>query len=388
MKKVWHMKKLVIGITSPSSIILIDGQLSFFSRNGYQTFLMCPKGGGVKEFCEREGCTHIPIDIDREINVFKDVMSLFSIFRSLRKIKPDIVNVGTPKMGLLGMLASRILCIKIRIYTCRGFRFEHENGVKREMLKFFEYVSALCAHKIICISPSVREFGIRVGLFPSEKCVVINKGSSNGFNLERFSRNNISLNKLSVLRRELSLNGVFVYGFVGRIVDRKGIKELYEAFDSLYIMDKTSRLLIVGSIELVQLQDKSLIDEIRNHPGIVFVGFQKEVSLYMSLMDVFVLPAWWEGFGNVLVQAAAMGIPVISTTGTGTCDAVCDGYNGILVPIKDMKALRGAMLKLKEDKNLALSYGNNGITWAHNFSNEVVWTGMDVLYKQLMQKKI
>ena len=97
-------------------------------------------------------------------------------------------------------------------------------------------------------------------------------------------------------------------------------------------------------------------------------------------MDVFVLPAWWEGFGNVLVQAAAMGIPVISTTGTGTIDAVSDRFNGILIPVKDKKKLHEAMSKLAEDESLRQQFGANGLVWAKNFNREMIWQELHKIY--------
>ena len=111
-------------------------------------------------------------------------------------------------------------------------------------------------------------------------------------------------------------------------------------------------------------------------------GRTDEVPLFLSVMDVFVLPAWWEGFGNVVVQAAAMGIAVISTFGTGTRDAVSDGYNGILVPVKDIASLTDAMAALYLDSERRLLLGNNGIEWAKNFENEIIWKGMLEIYRE------
>jgi glycosyltransferase involved in cell wall biosynthesis len=101
----------------------------------------------------------------------------------------------------------------------------------------------------------------------------------------------------------------------------------------------------------------------------------------MTLMDVFVLPAWWEGFGNVLIQAAAVNVPVISTTGTGTIDAVEDGFNGVLIPVADVSALKKAMLQLYTDKELREKYGNNGLVWVKNFDRFLIWNEMDKIYK-------
>jgi glycosyltransferase involved in cell wall biosynthesis len=97
-------------------------------------------------------------------------------------------------------------------------------------------------------------------------------------------------------------------------------------------------------------------------------------------MNVFVLPAWWEGFGNVLTEAAAMGIPVISTKGTGTRDAVSDGFNGVLVDVKNIDQLTEAMLEIKSNSEKRLEMGKNGIEWAKNFDRIRIWEGMKELY--------
>ena len=97
-------------------------------------------------------------------------------------------------------------------------------------------------------------------------------------------------------------------------------------------------------------------------------------------MDVFVLPAWWEGFGNVLVQAAAMGVPVISTTGTGTIDAVSDGYNGILVPVKNEAKLQEAMEIMMNNDVKRIEFGKKGLLWSKNFKSEIIWENLNKIY--------
>lgn len=325
------MKKLIIGITAPGSVILLEGQLKYFRELGYTTYLLAPSHEKVTAYCAAEGCIHLPVEIEREISLLKDLRSFFQILRHFRKVKPDIVNLGTPKVSLLGMVAARLLGIRRRIYTCRGYRFEHEKGFKKALLVTMERITALYAQDVICISGSVRTFGLKNKLFPARKAVVINKGSSNGIPLKRFDPAGISNESTIILKQQLGLEGYFVFGYVGRLVDRKGINELFAAFQELYAANERLKILYVGSPEFGQIADKTLIDRMKAHPGIVMAGSQRDVPLYLSVMDVFVLPAWWEGFGNVLVQAAAMGKPVISTTGTGTIDAVDGGFNGIMV---------------------------------------------------------
>lgn len=376
-------KKLIVGITAPGSVILIAGQLRYFKDLGYQTYLMAPNHERVIEYCRNEGCIHLPVDLEREISLLKDLKALYQVIRHLRKVKPDVVNFGTPKVSLLGMIAAKLLGVKNRIYTCRGFRFEHETGMKKTILVGMEKITARFAHKIICISNSVRDLGLDNGIFSASQSLVIHKGSSNGIDLKRFNPNQINAADSSDLKKQLGYTDThFVFGFVGRLIDRKGIKELYEAFANLYRENDKLKLLIVGPVEESQISDLSLINNLQQHPGILLVGTQSNVPLYLSVMDVFCLPAWWEGFGNVSVQAAAMGLPVIATDVTGSKDAVSKDFNGLLISPKSVSALQHAMQFLHEDEQKRQELGRNGLVWATNFDSKMIWDSMHQLYQK------
>lgn len=377
-------KKLIIGITAEGSVNLLLGQMQHFKSLGYKTYVMGPLSERSAAFCKNEGCEHLIINIEREISPLKDFKTLLQIRKIFKEVKPDIINLGTPKVSLLGMIAGKLVGVKKRIYTCRGFRFEHEIGVKRRILISMEKVTSSLAHKVICISNSVLELGVKHNIFKKEKTIITHKGSSNGVNLDLF---NPEIHEYQEVKSELikkyNLEDSFVFGFLGRIVDRKGINELIEVFSSVYKENPNVRLLIVGPFEMSQIKDKTLVDRINNHPGIINHGriLQPAVPGFMLTMNTFVLPAWWEGFGNVLVQAAAMGVPVISTTGTGTVDAVSDGYNGILIPVKDKVKLKEAMLDMLTNVKKRETFGNNGIQWAKNFNREIIWQKLDELYQ-------
>jgi glycosyltransferase involved in cell wall biosynthesis len=230
----------------------------------------------------------------------------------------------------------------------------------------------------------VESLGLRNKIFSKNKSEVIFKGSSNGVNLTLFNPENEKLQNVHhQLKQNHQLQDKFIFGFLGRMVDRKGINELFEVFCELYSIRSNIALLLVGPFELSQIHDKTLVDKINKHPGIINYGkvSQEDVPGIMLAMDVFVLPAWWEGFGNVLVQAAAMGIPVISTYGTGTIDAVSESFNGVLIPVKDKPALKKAMIKLLDDDELRLNYGMNGRVWAQYFDRKLIWDEMHNIYQ-------
>jgi len=375
-------KKIVIGITSESSVSLISGQMSYFKSIGYKMYLLSPYSERVEKFCKLEGCEHLEINIERDISPLKDFKTFIQIYRILKVVKPDIVNFGTPKVSLLGISVSFILGVKKRIYTCRGFRFEHESGFKKFILVLMEKITVYFSHKVICISASVQELGFRNSIFSSNKSVVINKGSSNGINLNLFDRLSITKESTHDILKKYNLSGRFVFGFIGRIVDRKGISELLDAFDILFNSHQNLSLLLIGPFEHSQLKDTKIVERIKMHQGISYVGSvaQDEIPNYLAVMNVFVLPAWWEGFGNVLIQAAAMGVPVISTDATGTKDAVSNDFNGLLVPVKDVVALKNAMMLLMNDGELRKKMGENGVIWSKNFESENLWQSMNSIY--------
>ena len=179
-------KIIIIGITAEGSVNLLTGQLSHFKELGYETYLLSPYSERVAKFCEKEKCVHLPIKIEREISVFKDIISLIQIIRIFLKVRPDIINLGTPKVSLLGLFAGYLTGVRKRIYTCRGLRYEHEKGLKKQILKFTEKINGVFAQHVICISKSVLDFSLNDRLFYPEKCLIIEKGSSNGVDLKMF----------------------------------------------------------------------------------------------------------------------------------------------------------------------------------------------------------
>ena len=131
---------------------------------------------------------------------------------------------------------------------------------------------------------------------------------------------------------------------------------------------------------MAQVSDKDLVRKMEDDPDVTLTGYVGNVNEYMAVMDIFVLPAWWEGFGNTLIQAAAMELPIISCDVTGCRDAVKNGFNGILIPPKEKDILTSTIETLLDDENDRKRLSVNGREWSKRFNSRLIWEGQHQLY--------
>lgn len=371
-------KKLILGITSGGSSRLLDGQAKYFKDLGYEVYLVSQDHFKETIFCDKEGIQHLPIkDIVADIHPIKDVKALLQIIQHFRRVKPDIVNLGTPKMGLLGMVAAYLIRVKTRIYTCRGLRFETESGIKRKILMLMENLTVRLAHRVIYVSPSLKDTAMKLGVGIQKKSFVIQKGSSNGVDVSYFKRDLINLSERQALLSFYGLEGCLVIGAVGRVTRDKGSYELVEVFEKLSNKYKNLRLIFMGHIKC----EPDFEARFRKNKKIIHIPFQNNVPLYMSLFDVLVHPSWREGFPNVPIQAAAMEIPVIISDATGCIDAVSNGYNGLKFQMRNKTQLESCIeTYIKNENKIREFHGRNGCKWAQEFNQKVIWEGINKIY--------
>ena len=139
-------------------------------------------------------------------------------------------------------------------------------------------------------------------------------------------------------------DGVFTFIFVGRIVCDKGIDELVRAFCKLYRENNKIQLILVGPFEEnLNPVAPDVRDDILTHKGIKFVGSQRDVRPFFMAADALVFPSYREGFPNVVMQAGAMGLPSIVTNINGCNEIIIPRENGVIIPVRDEKALLNAM---------------------------------------------
>lgn len=381
--------KILIGVTSSASYILVKGQINYLTSNGHQVFFVSSYSEDIQKKVESEGGIYLPIEMEREINPLKDIRAILKIWSSLRKINPDILNVSTPKAGLLFTIAARA-CRGARaskiVFTLRGLRSDTLGGFKKRIVKLMEKISCTLADKIIVISPSLKEHAVNIGILQESKAVVIGKGSSNGVDLNRFTRTDQTRKFAKQFRNDHNiLENSIVFGYAGRLVNDKGIHELYDAFIKIKEKYNNVHLLLVGSYNEADSISSELLNKIQNNGKIILLEHTKNIVNLFAVMDVFVLFSYREGFGNVAIEAAAMELPVIVADIPGLRDTIEDKKTGLLALPKSRIDLEAKMEFFLNDTNGRKLFGYEGRKRikAH-FTNEAIWKEQLKIYETLL----
>lgn len=346
-------------------------------------------GKELEQMGAQEGYPAFGVAMKREISPGADLRSFFELWRLLRRVKPLICNSGTPKAGLLVGLAAWLSRVPCRIYTLRGLRLETAKGFKRVILTITEKMACFSAHRVVCVSASLRERAIALGLVARSKTVLLGAGSSNGVDPSRFEPTPQKVALAASLRVDLGIRpDQPVIGFAGRLTRDKGLPELVAAFQSVRLDLPEAVLLLVGDYEEGDPVPEDVRNAIESESGIHRVGFTSQIDFYYLVMDVFVQPTHREGFPNTVLEAQAAGLPVVTTVATGAVDAIEDGVTGLLTPVGDADKLAAAVLSLLSDPIKMQLMGRRGRDRVlREFRNERVWEALASLYKTMLQER-
>ncbi len=336
-----------------------------------------------------EGIPIIEVPMEREIAPFQDLVSFWRLWRIMRALRPTITNVGTPKAGLLGGFSAWLNRVPCRFYTLHGLRFETTKGLRRRLLIYAERLACRFAHRVICVSQSVRERAIAFGVTNRERTLVFGFGSCNGVDASHFAATPETLTRAAELRRQLGIPPrAPVVLFVGRLTCDKGIPELLEAFSQLIDRFPELRLLLVGCFEDGDPLPVNARKSLEAHSRVIFAGAVQDTAPYYAIADVLVLPSHREGLPTVVLEAQAAGKPVIGASATGIVDVVVDGETGLLFPVGDVPALAEAMARLITDKGLANKLGLTGQEQVkRKFRQEQIWEALYRAYFAVLQMK-
>jgi glycosyltransferase involved in cell wall biosynthesis len=364
--------------------------MQYFQNKGFDVTVLCPEQRKDEwEVARPEGVSFIEVPIERNIAPLQDLVSLWRLWRTMRAISHTVTNVGTPKAGLLGGFAAWLNRVPCRIYTLHGLRFETAKGLKRQLLIYAERLACRFAHRVICVSNSVREKVIAYGLTSRERTSVFGSGSCNGVDASCFAATPETMRQATELRRRLGIpEQAPVVLFVGRLTCDKGIPELMEAFLRLTNRFPELRLLLAGCFEQEDPLPTHTRTQLETHPRVIFQGAVNDTVPYYALADVLVLPSHREGLPTVVLEAQAAGKPVIGASATGIIDVVTDGETGLLFPVGDVSVLVETIERLLTDKDLGTKLGLAGQEQVRRkFRQEQIWEALHREYVAVLKSK-
>ncbi len=320
----------------------------------------------------------------RRISPLNDITAFISIFRILRRSKPDIVHTHTSKAGILGRLAAWMARVPIIIHTPHGHVFYGHFGrsLSRMFLQMERLLGKITHHHIALTPEECNDYlSLRVAQ-PNNTSVI-----HSGVDLQRFSK---GAKQRTEKRKELGFSPhSLVVGYVGWLIPIKGVTYLVNAMAKIVEQHPKSLLVLVGKgddkgeeeIKLKeQVERAGLADKVR------FLGWRPDVDEIMGCFDIFVLPSLNEGMGRVLVEAMSAGLPIVASRVGGIPDLVKHGENGLLVPPADTGALEKAISALLQDGARRKRMGKAGKKMCGPYSAEAMVEQIDVLYTELLEK--
>jgi glycosyltransferase involved in cell wall biosynthesis len=320
----------------------------------YDVVLVCDGAPGEVDSLLSEYVTFVACPIQRNISFWKDAQCVLWLQRFLRAGNFAAIHTLMPKSGLLGMIAGKLAGTPHRFHSFTGQVWATRSGLMRLLLKSMDRLLSACASRLLTDSASQRDFLVEQGIVAQQRIEVLAEGSICGVDIAKFTR---SEEARARIRLELGLaDDDLLFLFVGRITTEKGIGELLRAFQAVAARHGCAHLALVGPSEAdfgAQLEETRQATGARVHR----VGFTQAPQDYMSAADVFCLPSYREGFGTVIIEAAAAGLPTIASRIYGVTDAVVEGQTGLLHKAQDVADMERLMATLIENAHLRDALG-------------------------------
>jgi len=370
-------------VASPLTIrFFFLGQIAALSNRYDMTIIT---NADDPHFLDRLGISAkvIALPIARDVSLWHDAWVLFRLIFIFRQERFDLVHTLSPKTGLLGMVAAWVSRVPIRVHVFQGEVWATRVGLWRLFLKSMDRLMATCATDLLVVSASENQYLVEQGVVRKGQLRMLANGSVCGVDLKRFYPD---ANMRDRIRRQLGIpEDALIILFVGRLNQDKGVLDLAEAFSCLAPSRPSLHLLLVGPDE-GGIQDRIST----RHPGlranIHFVRYTARPEDYMAASDMLCLPSYREGFGMVLIEAAAVGLPTVGSRIYGITDAVLDGETGLLFEVKNIVDLTEKLRVLLDAPGLRIALAEAGQQRVRQeFSSDMVQSALFDFYQNLLR---
>lgn len=360
----------------------VDTSIRFFLLNqlkaiqaaGYDVTSISSPGEHVP-YIRANGVRHLVSPMTRKpLDPMNDLQSLWSLYRILRREQFDIIHTHSPKGNLLGSIAGRLARVPVVINTVHGYHF-HELMPRhhRRLYVLLERVFRRFRHLVLSQSKEDLQTAIRERICAPHQI----RHLGNGIDLVQFDPSRVSTKDLSMARESLGIEeSAYVVGFVGRLVEEKGVRDLLTTAQILRSKHKSIVFLVVGESDFQKTDviRRDAVHEYEAEDIFRFAGIRDDMPTMYALMDVLVLPSYREGMPRCVMEASAMAKPAVVTDIRGCREVVVPNQTGFLVPTADPLALSETIMRLIEDRELSSRIGRQARSHAlENFDEQRIF---------------
>ena len=312
----------------------------------------------------------LSVPFKRKISLINDFYALIRLYFLINQNKFDLTLSISPKAGLLVSIASFLSFTPLRIHWFTGQVWANKTGLYKKFLMSLDWLIANLSTNLLVDSLTQREFLYKKKIIKKINSDVLAYGSVNGVDTKRF----IASKKIrSQVRSKLSISeNTKLIVFAGRLNKDKGIFDLIEAFTIIKRKGFPVKLLLIGPDE------EKIIKKISNtenflHSEIIYIGPKYNIEFWLNGCDIFCLPSYREGFGNILIEASALKLPIVASKIYGIEDAVLDKVTGLLFNPGNVNELVKAIILLHNDDQLCKKFGESGFERVNKkFTNTIL----------------
>lgn len=360
--------------TIPFSIVHhLKGQIKSAKERGHDVTVIVSPGPQLEQLAKELIVRIYPVNIQRTFSPWADLKALLKLYWYFRKMRFDIVHSITPKAALLCALGSFLAGIPVRLHTFTGQPWETLCGPMRWLAKASDWLVVRLNTKCYADSHSQAAYLTSQRISKTGEMVVLGNGCLSGVDLIRFNPD-VWREQAANIKKQLGIpERSRIITFIGRITKDKGMSELVAALQEIFQNYVDVYLLLVGPFEPERDPLPTATQEyIKYEPKIKVIGYTSEPERYLAISDIFCIPSYREGFGTVVIEAAAMGVPAVGTKIVGLVDSIVDGETGILVPPRNMDKLIEALLLLLNNDTLRNKMGEEARQRVKKFFDEKI----------------
>lgn len=345
--------------------------------NSYLVHVASPPIGDVATII-KEGLNFHPYPIRRgEIHLWHELQTIQALYKLYLSLKPDLVHHLTFKPVLFGGLVARLTRIPVNVNILPGLGYTFiAKGMKATLIRLVILKG---------LKTALRHRNLRV-IFqnPDDMSLLVNSGIVRRKDSLLIRAVGVDMN---LFQPKQETGGIPLVVLASRMLWDKGIREFVEAAEQLRASGVKAKFVLVGESDFKNPSaiPISQLKSWHNSGAIEWWGYREDMPHVLQQAHIVCLPSYREGLPKVLIEAAACGRPIVTSDAPGCREIVVHGENGLLVPVRDSKALADALRHLIEDGDLRQQMGAKGREIAlTEFSVEKVVHDTLAIYRELL----